>query len=226
MRKKYDNQLKLIYCLGLEKLIIDEEIRKIIPKSTASTWRHLEKDSILNSEYSDEIRETILKFADTKFQLKKRERQLLFVQARFKHFLVEILGENEYHKLLKKNKAKLIKTISNCSSIIESEILLKLLNLNPKTYNSWKAEIKFFCSSSPLHICARLKPQQLTMNEVCTMRRLLTDPNRSHWSISAIHGDAFKNGQLNISRASYYRYNRYFKFRIKQETGKRPHTNH
>ena len=39
MRKKYDNQLKLIYNLGMEKTMIGQELRKEIPKSTASTWR-------------------------------------------------------------------------------------------------------------------------------------------------------------------------------------------
>ncbi len=221
MRKRYDNQLKLIYNLGMEKMLVADEIRSKIPKSTASTWRSLSMETMLNSEYSEEVRSTILSFIEVKEEIVKRDKKTFFTLMRFKIFLEETIGKKNIERLLKKNKKDVVRIMSQMSDSIDKKGALKLLGITPRTYKKWQTDIKYFCTSSVFHNCARSKPQQLTINEVDTLKKLLVDPEKSHWSISSIHGDAFKGGQIGFSLATAYRYNKQFGFREKQAKGKK-----
>lgn len=222
MKRTYDSFLKLIYCLGLEKRLLSEKVRKEIPRSTASTWRSVKLEDIINLEYSDEIRKKIMHFADHENQLKSREKQLFRVAMQFRIVMRKILGEKEILEMLKENKPYIVHWVEEASKYIDLKVILKLLGIKISAYYQWRSEIKYFCLSSPMYICSRTFPFQLTSKEVSVIKKLLTNPETLHWSIASIHGNAFKRKQLNISRPTLYRYNKYFGFRKKQKLGKKP----
>jgi hypothetical protein len=113
MKRKYDGQLKLIYNLGMERMLVSESLRKSIPKSTASTWRSLSVDSILQGEYNEEIRKNLLFFIDMRKQIYKRDRITLFTLVRMNNLIKEALGHKEYRNLLRKNKKHLFDELAS-----------------------------------------------------------------------------------------------------------------
>jgi len=158
MKKSYDSHLKLVYCLGMEKTLLSDKIRKSIPRSTASTWRKLNMDKILDNEYDENTREKIQEFTEQENKISIREKHLLILMVRLRNIFIESLGEKKYYKMLRECKSSFIPVISRASEYINKSILLKFLNIKPQTYFRWKTEVKYFCTYSPIHLCARTHP--------------------------------------------------------------------
>lgn len=223
MRTKYDSFIKLIYSIGLEKSILSDEIRSTIPRSTASTWRKMKPDQLLELKYSEEIRKNVTKFIESENQIEHRDRMLLYLGVRLRQIIIDAIGgKKQYQKLLSQNKYKLINTISNCSIFIDKTVLLRILGIKSVTYYRWKSDLQHFCTSSPIHLCAKDHPQQISLSEFDKMQSILKNPDKKHWSIASLHGEAFKNLELLVSRATIYKYNSIFKFRLKATKGKKP----
>jgi transposase-like protein len=222
MKKTYDSLIKLIYNLGMEKTLLNNEVRNSIPRSTASTWRNMDINEIMNVKYSEDVRKNIVNFVNQENNIASRERQYLLLLVRLREMFIDTIGNHQYKQLLKENKSRLIRIISNCSSEINRSILLKFLGLKDNTFYQWKYEVKYFCMSSATHLCVRTFPFQASSGEVNKFWKLLTNIKTIHWSISSIYGDAFKKRIIGISKATFYRYNKILGIRKKKKKTKKP----
>ena len=71
---------------------------------------------------------------------------------------------------------------------------LRLVGLSKSTYSRWLAE--FFLCGSLNTICFQRRPQQLMLDEIKTMARLVTSKKYSHFSISSLCVWAKREGLL------------------------------
>jgi len=97
--------------------------------------------------------------------------------------------------------------------------LYSLLNITTHTYNHWKSVAHFHCSKSPLGICVKRVPGQITSIELNTMKSMLSRKQFEHWPICSVWGYALRKGLVSLSLSSWYKYNQRFNFRIKDKKG-------
>ncbi|MDH5382426.1 MAG: DDE-type integrase/transposase/recombinase, partial [Cyclobacteriaceae bacterium] len=72
----------------------------------------------------------------------------------------------------------------------------------------WLTQVKFKCENSVFSLCRKQYPNQLRPTEVETMKKLLTDPELSHWPIISLCYHAVRKGLLSASPQTWYKYNK------------------
>ena len=76
------------------------------------------------------------------------------------------------------------------------------------------------CAGSPLALCLRRHPQQLTGPEVAKLKSLLLNPDYLHWPVSSLAAWARRWDVLPLSDNTWYRYSRLLGLRLKPQKPK------
>ena len=63
---------------------------------------------------------------------------------------------------------------------------IKLFGISRSTFQTWAMEKYFHCGQSLSTMCNNAHPQQLTVNEVHKMHRMLTSEDYLHWPIISV----------------------------------------
>ncbi|MDZ7848344.1 MAG: DDE-type integrase/transposase/recombinase [Owenweeksia sp.] len=100
---------------------------------------------------------------------------------------------------------------------------LKLAGLSPATFYYSLAKVKNACTSSPLELCRRRHPLQLSIREIGVIRKLMLDTSKSCWPALSIFHHARRNNMLLINQSTFYKYLRVLGIHRKQrfKTNKR-----
>ena len=105
-------------------------------------------------------------------------------------------------------RKQIIDAVLNAVKLNKVSVCLRLVGLSKSTYSRWVAE--FFLCESLNKICFQRRPQQLRLDEIKTMERLVTSKKYSHFSISSLCLWAKREGLLVCSVDSWYKYLRIF----------------
>ncbi|MDP1726843.1 MAG: hypothetical protein Q8M15_08665, partial [Bacteroidota bacterium] len=118
------------YAAGREKDLLTEEQQKIIPKQTKWNWRNVSKDDVFHLEQELLIRDqldTLIEKEDLDWFKKKR----LFLNIAKLHFsTINLLGKENYERLLSLKKEDFVKMIEQFSSFFPKQSLLKWFHIN------------------------------------------------------------------------------------------------
>jgi putative transposase len=113
---------------------------------------------------------------------------------------------NQLHKILKQNKKDFIQIILRYKNKINLKLILRLCRIPVSVFHYWKHQVMKNCKTSPISLCKKIYPNQLTSGEVSRMKDLLNNPGFRFWPVCSIAFYALRENILNISMATWYHY--------------------
>ena len=200
-RQKYDTFIIWLYNQKKEYLI-PQEIRKMIPHSTASGWRSLNYTNYFGHQVSAIQKEAIEQYEV--FENYKNLKRIVFsitrVWIQLSVLLVPLLTKN------KENRAVTLEVIQQLFQVLPRHIVFKLVAISPTTFFNWLAVDKVKCGISPLALCFKRHPLQLAKNEVEKIKTLFQHPDFQCWPASSIYYYALREREIYISLSTFYKY--------------------
>ncbi|MBP7810576.1 MAG: transposase [Bacteroidia bacterium] len=204
MRNKYDSAVVFLYAIGKESMM-PYEFRKQIPSSTISTWRKTDYSQYLGHEFryffDDAFKNAEVGFKYLK--LKKSVMALTRAWVMLSYALIPLIKNASGDKAL---QARVLHAINYIKDFVGLQRALKITGLSKPLYYQWMLEARFDCFDSFTQLCVKRHPQQLQMNEILKIKKLLTNPEVDHWPIVSIAGQALRQRKLIASLYSWYKY--------------------
>lgn len=108
--------------------------------------------------------------------------------------------------VLRENKERLIRIILRYQKSINLTILLRICGISHSVFYNWKSQVLNKCESSPLKLCRRKYPNQLTQQEINRMKKLLIDHRFRYWPVNSIAYYARRNNIVKASLNTWYNY--------------------
>lgn len=97
-------------------------------------------------------------------------------------------------------------TIHRYRKEIDSGLVLRLLKIPVSVFYYWKNIVLYKCETSPLKLCKRVYPLQLTTSEVSVIKDLVSSEQFKYWPICSIAWYTARENLLHISMATWYKY--------------------
>ncbi len=199
-RAAYHTTLKELVHFGL----LPPKYEGIIPRTNLHRWRNDTIDRYVGSE--------INKIADNHSELVKTLNEyprMFYAYGRLVKTVVSIVGKaQDYSKLVRESKEKVVKSIIRAKSFVPIEKAVKLFNISSSTFHVWVSDLQNTCSLSFFKRCNKVYSNQITPNEIKAVKLALTNPSTAHWSIKSIHYKGIRDGTLSISIGSMYMLNK------------------
>lgn len=200
-RKKYDSFLVLLYSQGKEH-VLPEEFRRTIPYSTTSTWRKTDYSGYYGAEYRH-IQEKGMEW----YELHNEYRRLEKVTRVFSRVWVSVSkvvmpvlhGMKEYKELLVNETQRLF-------TAIPKKVALKVAGFTSAAFDYQVSKLRQVCGASPLSLCFKRHPMQLSLPEVQRIKELLSDPAMICWPLVSIYYKALREGKLACALSTLYKY--------------------
>lgn len=206
MKNKYDTSVVFLYSIGKEKLL-PPAFRKQIPYSTISTWRKTNFGNYLGHEYRYFFDEAFKNF-EYAAEIRKMKSLLMGISRSWlslSHIILPLVKQSNGNKEL---QAKILEAVHHLRNKLGLDKTLKLIGLSKPLYYQWELEARFECFDSYTQLCVKRHPQQLHVNEILRIKKMLTAPETDHWPINSIQGHALREKQLVASLYSWYKYAR------------------
>lgn len=207
-RKSYDTRVKYLVRKGL----LPDIYRKQIHRSLISKWKKEEPDKYIGYELNDNIEEL--------YELMKKISEDQLMQKTLRSFyrinktLKDIVGTGrEYVNKLKEHKYKVVDSIQRCRKTIGIGKAIKMIGISRSTYRTWAMETFFRCGQSVAKLCNNAYPQQLTVNEVHRMHKMLSNKKYLHWPIISVAYYGMKKSLLKAHPNTWYKYARLMKIK-------------
>jgi len=200
-RNSYDTFLISLYANGREHLIPDS-VRTAIPSSTAAGFRQRDPQHYVGSGLW-QMQQGMLD-----------HHELMLRHARLKRLLAVItsvwvaFAEAGGHALLRKRHMRewAVDRVQQLSAVMPRAKTLELLGMTASSFSYALDRMRNKCGISPLELCRKRHPRQLSPKEVGTIRRLMDEPSMTCWTPLNIWHHARRTGQLLIGRGTFYRY--------------------
>jgi putative transposase len=202
-RKSYDTRVKYLVRAGL----LPDIYRKQIHRSLIWKWERESKEKYVGCELNAEMEELyeLLK----KLSLDDKMQKALRVFYRINKTFKDIIGQGkDFVKTLKQHKYKIVDVINRGKDTIGLTRAIKLFGISRSTFRTWAMESFFHCGASISKLCNNAYPQQLTVNEVHKMHKMLTSQKYLHWPIISVAYYGMRKSMLKAHPNTWYKYAR------------------
>jgi putative transposase len=171
-----------------------------IDRSTIWRWKQEEKDKYFGFELTNiEVLE--------QFICRKEAQRVMRSWLKVACTVSIILCKTEhFHNALKHNLTIFVKLVLKYQNDIDIKLLLRLCKVPLSVFYYWKNQVLKKCKASPLNLCRRIYPGQLTSEEVSVMKDLLQDERFRFWPVCSIAYYALRENLLSVSLATWYFY--------------------
>jgi len=171
-----------------------------IDRSTIWRWKQEENDKYFGNELSN------IEVLD-QFISRKEAQRLMRSYLKVAYAISQILNKtNLLHSSLKNNLTLFVKTLTRYKNVIDLKMLLRLCRVPLSVFYSWKNKVLNPCLTSPIQLCRKRYPGQLTVSETAIMKGMLTDDEYRFWPVSSIAYHALREKLLSVSLATWYLY--------------------
>lgn len=199
-RRNYDTRIVWLYQEKKEKLL-NSQFRKTIPHSTISTWRN-NPSKLYGEEYSQEFRESLL--LHELIAEHKRLKSVLYVAARtwiqtYKYLKPVLRKATEFKEYITNAIQRLQRVLSTSSSC-------RLFSISTEAFHYQLNKLKYACDNSPLSLCFKRHPLQLSQKELNCIKDAFTKSDFVCWPASSIYYRLLRNKELNIGLSTFYKY--------------------
>ncbi len=198
MKKSYHTDFSIQFQLGL----LNKEDWKNIPKSTLYTWKKRDFSKLVGSEiiFSDEKIELIKNFLSNQTLL-KAAKGLFFIYSTWISVTSNLHG---IKSVLKKNRETVIETIDLVTPLMGLKHACKLFKITEKQFYAWKRKVN--CLFSPLDICLKLNPFNISSSELKTVKTFVQNEEYKEYSLAAVYYEMMRKGKAFMSLTSFYKY--------------------
>ena len=172
----------------------------VIDRSTLWRWKKEPDDKYRGSELQEvEVLESFISRKEAQVMMKTYLKVILSLGTL-------VSSAKAFSKLLQDNKEILVRTLDRYRSLIDTKLMLRLLKVPVSVFYYWKNQVQYKCETSPLKLCKRIYPLQLTANEVSVIRELVSSERFKYWPICSISWYATRENLLHISLSTWYKY--------------------
>ncbi len=204
--RRYDHRLRdLVRSTG----DIGNAERRGVPRSTARGWLTSTRAEVVTV---DVFAMDVLSLQQEVFVLRKRvERlvallRLLVVLTRVPGFSLTCFRLPDAA-----TKFSLLRAVDRSRSVLPLRTVLRVLRLSSSRYHAWKREDE--CGLDDMSSCPRSSPQQLTRDEVETIREMVTSEEYRHVPTGTLALLAQRLGKVFASATTWYKLVRLHKWR-------------
>ncbi|MBK3519982.1 integrase core domain-containing protein [Carboxylicivirga marina] len=198
MRKyrSYHTSLKLL--AKADKLPM--HYNSLIDRSTIWRWKQ-EPDRKYTSIELSEI-ETLNKFLS-----RQEAHQIMSSYLRLALALSLILSTSKAAGLtLKDKKEEFVHTLLRYKHLVDYNLVLRIFRIPTSVFYYWKTKVLHKCNQSAFSLCQKRFPQQLTIDEVSTMKNLALNPQFRFWPVCSLAWYAMRENELFVSLSTWYKY--------------------
>ena len=196
--RKYDHRLReLVYSTGA----IEHATRHGVPRSTARGWLTPEREPVVSVDVVDMDAKMLQKEV---LRLEKRVAvlaaflRLLFALLRVSGFSLENMRLPDGDR-----KLKLLQVIDRSCSALPLRSVLRVLRLSHSRYYAWKREGE--CELDDMPSCPHLSPQQMTAEEIGTVKDMVISDEYRHVTTGTLAILAQRLGRVFASPTTWYR---------------------
>ena len=177
-----------------------EEFVIEIDRSTLWRWKQEGTDKYFGFELSNiELLEQFLK--------RREAGKVMRTYLRVASSLSGILNKSlQLRNILKANLKQFVDTVTGCKNKLIIKLILRLCKVPLSVFSFWKSKVLNKCLTSPLQLCRKRYPEQLTNQEVTEMKSMLTDVKYRFWPVSSIAYYALRENIISVSMATWYLY--------------------
>ena len=201
--------------------MLNAEQLKLIPRTTKLYWDSLNLEDTFGHEwvenYMDQFHE-VKEVYQKKFAFRSI-RLLANVHELFFEFMDSI---KQKKKFIKKNKALLLDKIETLqkNKLVSLERACKLFHVTTAWYRKQKS--KLFCKISPLNSCFTQQPNQLAIDEVEAIEKLVTHPKNKRFNQTTLYYKALNNRIVVCGKSTFAKYASIFKTFRKNKFNAKP----
>ena len=175
-----------------------------VPRSTVSGWLNSPVQEIVTHEVFDlddlQVRRRIL---NLERRLRIVTAIMVLLLALIRTFRIRI----DYERLPDgQSKQKLLRVIDRAYKVLQIKSVLRILKLSSSRYHAWKLAEENGCKLDDLSTCPKTRSNQLTPDEVKTMRKMTESPEYRHVSTGKLAILAQRLGKLFASPSTWGRY--------------------
>ena len=175
-----------------------------IPRTNIHRWKKEAVDRYIGSE--------INAIADNHTELIRTLNQyprMFYAYGRLVKTLHQIVATGqEYQNLLRRSKEKIVEAVLKTKDIVSLSSAVQIFNISTSTFHSWVTDVRLQCGKSYFGLCNKVYPNQITVFEVETIKKVLRHPKTQHWSIRSVFYHGIRNGELSVSLNTFYKVNR------------------
>jgi putative transposase len=197
--KKYTSYHTSIKLLAKRNTLPDSYY-SAIDRSTIWRWKNESDSKYFGSELQEvEVLESFISRKEAQVMMKTYMKVVLLLVS-------AISGSKSFYQLLRNNKEGLVHAIHRYHKKIDTRLVLRLLKIPVSVFYYWKNKVLYKCEASPLKLCKRVYPLQLTVNEVLVIKELVSSEQFKYWPICSLAWYATRENLLHISLATWYKY--------------------
>ncbi|MBI9064938.1 MAG: hypothetical protein JEZ14_23325 [Marinilabiliaceae bacterium] len=187
--KSYHTSLKLL----AKKGSLPQTYSTQIDRTTIWRWKQEPEDKYTGIELSDvEILEDFISRKEAQTIMKSYLKLALTLGLIFS-------SSKAVHKSIKINKERFVKTIIHHKKHINTTLVLRLLKIPTSVFHYWKNKVLYKCESSPIKLCKRKYPNQLTSKEVTTLKELALSEQFKYWPTCSLAWYAKRENRLHFT---------------------------
>lgn len=199
-RNAYHTTLKELVHYGL---LPDKQLKQL-PKSNRWRWENDNYNRFVGSDIND----VALKFAD-EIKAVSQFPKMLHAYANLNKVLLSIIAtSNEMSASIRKHKDKVVEAVLKTQDLIPITKAVEVFNISRGTFNTWIIDVKHKCEKSYFNRCNRIYSNQIIPEEVMQIKKALTSPRTSHWSMKSVYLHGIKNNEITVSINTFYNVNR------------------
>jgi len=179
--KCYHSCVKICHALGVEKQLLSKKFLDKISSSTSHYWKSDSVEKYLGNEFSKSVDDNL---GDVQMVLDHRVRRTkrVFVAiCRLQLTVINLIGAKEFRSVMKNNRDTVVDMIGKVASVLGgSELVCRFLSINYGSYKTWKRYQAYSCPTSPLSLCFKRVPQQISFPEIGILKKYMTDSRYFH----------------------------------------------
>ncbi len=174
--KSYHTSLKQL----AQRNTLPKSYTSNIDRSTLWRWRREPDNKYTGSELLDiEVLEEFISRKEAQTIMRNYIKLVLSLSS----FLSV---SNEFGRLLSANKETLVRVLSQYQKIIDIKMILRFFKLPVSVFYYWKNQVSYKCDTSPLGLCKRTYPHQLTEKEIIVIKELVSSDKFQYWPICSL----------------------------------------
>ncbi len=198
IQRRYDHRLRdLVQTTG----DLDLAVRHVVPRSTARGWRTKTTTEVVSL---DVLELDTIRLQHDVIRLRQRIQRLVSL-LRLVLIVLKVSGISFARVRLPEGTTKqlLLRAIERSRSDLPLRTVLRVIGLSHTRYHDWIRDDR--CGLDDRPSCPRNSPQQLTLNEVNTIRDMVTSEEYWHVSTGVLARLAQRLGKVFASPTTWYR---------------------
>jgi len=201
MKRTYHSDLAIAYNLG----ILPADICCSVPASTRHNWKTRGYNHLFGLDYSLEIQGStdVLRTIAQNKRLLRIARALVIVAGMYRRLLLQA---SDRKQLFLAHKNEILQAIEQLLPYTGLKRALTSFDLSIQLYHYWKRSVS--CVHAPMFRCRKIFYNQLTPNEVNTIRDYLLHPDFLRWPLVSVYYRMIRDRAAFMSRSTFYLYAR------------------